>query len=88
MMVRGHSKERCFSKHNNSRSKSKGKKNKVMCWFCGKSRHLKKDYWKRQQTSKGDSSTENKEANTTDTGSASVSGMSDEVLLVSLSNHD
>ena len=31
MMVRGRSKERHFSKHNNSRSKSKGKKSKVMC---------------------------------------------------------
>ena len=49
---------------------------------------MKKDCWKRQKKSKGDSSTEKKEANTTDTGSASVLGMSDEVLSVSLSNHD
>lgn len=88
MMVSGRSKERRFSKHNNSRSKSKGKKSKVKCWFCGKSGHLKEDCWKRQQTSKEDSSTEKKEANTTDTGLASISGMSDEVLSVSLSNHD
>ena len=88
MMVRGRSKERHFSKHNDSRSKSKAKKSKVKCWFCGKSGHLKKDYWKRQQTSKEDSSTEKKEAKTTHTCSASISGMSDEVLSVSLSNHD
>ena len=90
MMVRGRSKERCFSKLNNSQSKSKGKKSKLKCWFCGKSGHLKKGCWKRQQTSKGDSSTENKEANTTDigSGSASSSGISDEVLSVNFSNHD
>eukprot|EP00253_Pinus_taeda_P032927 PITA_32927 len=35
--------------------------------------HLKKDCWKRQQTSKEDSSTEKKEANTKDTGSTSGS---------------
>ena len=88
MMVRGRYKEKSFSQKNNSREKLKGKKSKLKCWFCGKSGHLKKDCWKRQQTSKGDSSTEKKEANTTDTGSASISGMSDEVLSVSLSNHD
>ena len=48
---------------------------------------MKNDCRKRQQTSKGDSSTEKKEANTTDTGSALISGMSDEVLSISLSNH-
>eukprot|EP00253_Pinus_taeda_P005231 PITA_05231 len=88
MMVRGRSKERRFNRHNDSRSKSKGKKSKVNCWFCGKLGHLKKDCWKRQETSKEDSSKENKEANTTDTCSASGSGMSDEVLSVNLSNHD
>eukprot|EP00253_Pinus_taeda_P027941 PITA_27941 len=88
MMVRGRSKERRFSRQSDSRSKSKGKKSKVKCWFCGKSGHLKKDCWKRQQTSKEDSSIEKKEANTTDTGSASGSGMSDEVLSVNLLNHD
>ena len=55
MMVRGHSKEKCFSQKNNSWSKSKGKKSKLKCWFYDKSGHLKKDCWKRQQTSKGDS---------------------------------
>eukprot|EP00253_Pinus_taeda_P017465 PITA_17465 len=88
MMVRGRSKERRPRKPSDSRSKSKGKKSKLKCWFCGKSGHLKKDCWKRQQqTSKAESSTEKKEANTTDTGSASGSGMSDEVLSVNVSNH-
>eukprot|EP00253_Pinus_taeda_P009594 PITA_09594 len=73
MMVRGRYKERHFNRHNDSRSKSKGKNSKVKCWFCGKSGHLKKDSWKQQQTSKEDSLTEKKEAKTTDTGSASSS---------------
>eukprot|EP00253_Pinus_taeda_P004912 PITA_04912 len=88
MMVRGRTKERRCSRQSDSCSKSKGKKSKVKCWFCGISGHLKKDCWKQQQTSKEDSSIEKKEANTTDTGSASRSGMSDEVLPVNLSNHD
>ena len=36
MMVRGRSKEKLFSKKNNSQSKSKGKKSKLKCWFCSK----------------------------------------------------
>jgi len=90
MMVRGRSKEKRFSQKNNSRSKSKGKNIKLKCWFCEKLGNSNKYCWKRQQTSKGDSSTENKEANMTDTGSGSAfgSGISDEVLSVNLLNHD
>eukprot|EP00253_Pinus_taeda_P011556 PITA_11556 len=47
MMVRGRLKERHPRKPSDSRSKSKGKKSKLKCWFCGKSGNLKKDYWKR-----------------------------------------
>jgi len=43
MMVRGRSKERRSSRPSDSRSKSKGKKSKVNCWFRGKLGHLKKD---------------------------------------------
>eukprot|EP00253_Pinus_taeda_P033691 PITA_33691 len=76
MMVRGRSKERRPRKLSDSRSKSKGKKSKLKCWFCGRSGHLKKDCRKRQQqASKAGSSTEKKEANTTDTGSTSGSGI-------------
>eukprot|EP00253_Pinus_taeda_P028922 PITA_28922 len=88
MMVRGRSKERRPRKLSDSCSKSKGKKSKLKCWFCGKSGHLKKECLKQQQqTSKVESSTEKKEANTTDIGLTSGSGMSDEVLLVNVSNH-
>eukprot|EP00253_Pinus_taeda_P015667 PITA_15667 len=72
MMAIGRSRERhSGGKHSDSCSKSKGKKPKVKCWHCGKAGHLKKDYWKRKQADKEDSSTEKKEANTTDTGSVS-----------------
>ena len=54
MVIRGRPKERGQGQRDFSRSKSKGRKSKLKCWFCGKSGHLKKDYWKRQQASKED----------------------------------
>lgn len=56
-------------KRGSSRLKSKGKKCKVKCWYCNKIGHLKKHYWKRQE-----SDNSKKEANQVD------SGMIDEVL--------
>jgi hypothetical protein len=58
----------------------KVKKSKKKCWFCGKSRHLKKDCWKIQNASKEDSTKEANEANLAETSSSSSSGMVDEVL--------
>jgi hypothetical protein len=55
-------------------SNSKYSKGKGKCWFYGKSRHPKKDYWKRQQASKEDSKIESNSFATT-----SGSGMFDEV---------
>jgi hypothetical protein len=62
MVVRGRSIE--GGKHHKgiSRSKSKDSKGKEKCWFCGKSEHLKKDCWKRQQASKEDSTKEENSA--------------------------
>jgi hypothetical protein len=87
MMVRGRPKERGQGQRDFSRSKSKGTKRKLKCFFCGKSRHLKKDCWKRQQSSKDDPPKEMKEENTTETGSATGSSMTDEVLSISIGSH-
>jgi hypothetical protein len=84
MVIRGRPKERGQGQRDFSRSKSKGKKSKLKCWFCGKSRHLKKDCWKRTRTSKEDPPKETKEANATKTGSTTGSGMTDEVLSISI----
>jgi hypothetical protein len=46
MVVRGRPKERGHVQRDFSQSKSKGKKSKIKCWFCGKSGHLKKYCWK------------------------------------------
>ena len=54
MVVKGIPKERGHVQRDFSRSKLKGKKSKLKCWFCGRSGHLKKDCWKRQQASKDD----------------------------------
>jgi hypothetical protein len=80
MVIRGRAKERGHSQRKFSQSKSKGRKSKLKYWFCGKSRHLKKDYWKRQQAFKEDPPKDMKEANATKTGS----GMIDEVLSISI----
>jgi hypothetical protein len=64
--ARGRSKERGQNLRGTSRSKSKGKKSKLECWYCGKSGHLKKGCWKTQQASKEDST---KEANSVETSS-------------------
>lgn len=55
MVVRGQSIEGGKYQKGTAKSKSKDSKGKEKCWFCGKSGHLKKDYWKRQQASKQDS---------------------------------
>jgi hypothetical protein len=80
MVVRGRSTERGKNQRGTSRSKSKGKKSKHTCWFCGKYGHLKKDFWKRQNASKEESTKEAKEANLVETNSGFGSGMVDDVL--------
>jgi hypothetical protein len=87
MMVRGRPKERGHVQRDFSWSKSKGKTSKLKSWFCGKYGHLKKDCWKRQQTSKEDPPKETKEANATETGSTTGSSMTDEVLSISIGSH-
>jgi hypothetical protein len=61
-MIRGRPKERGRGQRDFSRSKSKGRKSTLKCWFCGKYGHLNKDCWKRQQASKEDPPKETKEA--------------------------
>jgi len=80
MVVRGRSTERGKNHRGTSRSKSRGKKSKHKCWFRGKSGHLKKDCWKRQNASKEDSTKESKEDNVVETNSGYSSSMVDEVL--------
>jgi hypothetical protein len=87
MMVRGRPKERGQGQRDFSRSKLKGKKSKIKCWFCGKSGHLKKDCWKRQQASNEEPPKEMKEVNTTETCSTTGSVMTDEFLSISIGSH-
>ena len=55
LVVIGRSKERGEMSRGTSRSKSKGRKRKLKCKYYNKSGHLKKDYWKRQESKKDDS---------------------------------
>ena len=55
LVVIGVSKERGENSSGNSRSKSKGGKRKLKCWYYKKNDHLKKDCWKRQESKKDDS---------------------------------
>jgi hypothetical protein len=41
MVIRGHPKEQ--NQRSSSRSKSRGRKGREKCWYCGKKGHLKKD---------------------------------------------
>jgi hypothetical protein len=72
MVVRGRSIEGGKDQKGTAMSKSKDSKGKTKYWFCGKSRNLKKDCWKRKKASKEDST---KETN-------SVTCMFDEVFSV------
>jgi hypothetical protein len=72
MVVKGRSTEGGKDQKGKTRSKSKDSKGKPNYWFYGKSGHLKKDCWKRQQASKEDST---KQAN-------SATGMVDKVLSI------
>jgi phage/plasmid primase-like uncharacterized protein len=58
MAVRGRSTEGGKDHKGTFKYKSKDSKGKGKCWFCGKYDHLKKGCWKRQQTSKEDSTKE------------------------------
>jgi hypothetical protein len=58
-----------------SRSKSRNRKGKAKCWYYGKTRHLKKDCWKRKESEENST----KEANLVVTNS----GMIDQALSIS-----
>jgi hypothetical protein len=73
MLVRGQTKEQ--NERSSSQSKSRHKKGKNKCWYYGKTRHLKKNCWKRKESEENSS----KEANLVVTNS----GMTDQVLSVS-----
>jgi len=81
MMARGRTTDRGQKSRDTSRSKSRGKKGKMKCWYCNKSGHLKKDCWKRKEECGKDSEKDHstKEANVAEESS----GIVDEVLSIS-----
>ena len=76
LVFRDQSKEKAENSRGTSRSKSKGRKSKLNCWYCNKIGHLKNDYWKRQEPKKDDSKSEENSIKSFD------SSMIDEVLSV------
>jgi hypothetical protein len=73
MLVRGQTKEK--NERIFSQSKSRHRKGKTKCWYCGKTRHLKKDCWKRKESEENSTKEENL--------AVTNSGMTDQVLSVS-----
>jgi hypothetical protein len=47
MVIKGHPKEK--NQRSSSQSKSRTRKGREKCWYCGKTNHLKKDYWKKKR---------------------------------------
>ena len=76
LVVRGQSKEKGENSRGTSKSKLKGRKRKLKCWYCNKTSHYKKDCWKRQESKKDDSKSEANSVKSSD------SGMIDEVSYV------
>ena len=76
LVVRDRSKQKGEKSRGTSKSKSKGKKRKLKCCYCTKTGHLKKDYWKRQESKKDDSKSEANSVKYFDLG------MIDDVFLV------
>ena len=76
LVVRGRSKEKGEKSRGISRPKLKGRKRKLKCWYYNKTGHLKKDCWKRQESKKDDSKSEENSIKSFD------SSMIDEVLSV------
>ena len=76
LIVKGRSKEKGENSRGTSKSKSKGIKRNLKCWYCNKTGHLKKDFGRRQESKKGDPKSEANSVKSSD------SGMIDEVLSV------
>jgi hypothetical protein len=73
MLVRGRTKEQY--ERSFSRSMSRHRKGKAECWYCGKTRHLKKDCWKIKESKENSTKEENL--------AVTNSGMIDQVLSIS-----